>query len=349
VAEVATAGSIGLPQERGRSVGARFLGFIWTLARKKPLGFFGLIVLLAMVIVALFPGVFATHAPEVNAGERFQKYCLGPVDTPLCPTIREEDPLLPRGGRVVEGDPSIPLGTDQLGRDIYSRLVWGTRVAMYVGLGAVFISSLIALTIGVLTAYFGGKVDTVLQRLVDAVMALPPLVVLVSLPTLIGGWDIDGPLPLDNPGITNFKLVIILGILGGASGSRVIRAAVIGVRSSQYLDAAVVLGASHMRIMLRHIIPNIFGPLMVQATIALGGIIITEAALSYLGLGDTDPRHPSWGQMLQLAANSASTQPLQVIWPGIAIALAVFSFNMLGDALRDLLDPRLRGARGSFG
>ncbi|MCK9520719.1 MAG: ABC transporter permease, partial [Dehalococcoidia bacterium] len=246
-------------------------------------------------------------------------------------------------------DISVPFGTDQLGRDIYSRIVWGARVAMYVGLGAVLVSSMIALLIGVSTAYFGGTVDTVLQRVVDAVMALPPLVILVSLPTLIGGWDIDGGLPFDNPGITNTKLLLILGILGGASGSRVIRAAVIGVRSAQYLEAATVLGASHLRIMLRHIVPNIFGPLMVQATIALGGIIITEAALSYLGLGDTDPRHPSWGQMLQLAANNASTQPVQVVWPGVAIALAVFSFNMLGDALRDLLDPRLRGARGNFG
>jgi peptide/nickel transport system permease protein len=349
VAEVATAGTLGTRQERGRSFWSRFGSFFLTLARKKPLGFFGLVVLLLMVVVAIFPGVFATNAPEANSGVRFQKYCIGPTDTPLCPTIREEDPLLPNGGRVVEGDISVPLGTDQLGRDIYSRIVWGARVAMYVGLGAVFISSLIALIIGVTTAYFGGAVDTILQRVVDAVMALPPLVILVSLPTLIGGWDIDGGLPFDKAGITNTKLLLILGILGGASGSRVIRAAVIGVRSNQYLEAATVLGASHLRIMLRHIVPNIFGPLMVQATIALGGVIITEVALSYLGLGDTDPRRPSWGQMLQLANNNASTQPLQVIWPGVAIALAVFSFNMLGDALRDLLDPRLRGARGNFG
>ncbi|MGE5596282.1 MAG: ABC transporter permease [Hyphomicrobiales bacterium] len=349
MADAVAVGQIGVQPERGRSAIGRFFGFLGTLARKKPLGFFGLVVLVVMVVVAIFPDVFATHSPEASAGTRFQSYCIGPSDTFLCPTKRTTNSLLPGGGQVVEGSRSAPFGTDQLGRDIYSRIIYGARVAAYVGLGAVFLSSVIALVIGITTGYFGGRLDAVLQRVVDAVMALPPLVILVSLPTLIGGWDMDGPLPFDKTGITNYKLVIILGILGGASGSRVIRAAVIGVRSSQFLEAATVLGAGHTRIMVRHILPNIFGPLMVQATIGLGGVILTEAALSFLGLGDTDPRHPSWGQMLRLGADVATTEPMQAVYPGIGIALAVFSFNMLGDALRDLLDPRLRGARGSFG
>ena len=121
------------------------------------------------------------------------------------------------------------------------------------------------------------------------------------------------------------------------------------MRSAQYLEAATVIGATTPRIMVRHVVPNIFGPLMVQATIGLGAVILVEAALSFLGFGDTDPRKPSWGQMLQLGSSVASIQPMQAVYPGIAIALAVFSFNMLGDALRDLLDPRLRGARsGSY-
>jgi peptide/nickel transport system permease protein len=347
MAEVA-APPIALPRDRGATRAARVLGFFITLARRKPLGFAGLIFIIFMVVVALMPGVFALHAPEASSGDRFMRYCFGPKDTFLCPTVRFEDTLLPRGEVVTEGSLSHPLGTDQLGRDIYSRIIHGTRVAVSVGLGAVFLSSLIALLVGVTSGYFGGNYDAVIQRFVDAIMALPVLVILIMLPTLIGQWDMDGPLGFDSPGITHFKLIVILGILGGASGSRIIRSAVLGIRSAQYLEAATVIGGTHTRIMVRHVVPNIFGPLMVQATIALGGIILTESALSYLGFGVTDPRQPSWGQMLQLGANVSSVQPLQAVYPGIAIALAVFSFNMLGDALRDLLDPRLRGARGSF-
>ena len=326
----ATAASLPRLEERAPGRGARLLAFFVTLARRKPLGFAGLLVLVFMVVLALFPSLFATNTPAEAAGERFLRYCLGPSDSVLCPTERQQDSLLPGGGFVKEGQLSTPFGTDQLGRDIYSRMIYGAREAMYVGLMAVLISSLIALVVGVTSAYYGGLYDSIVQRVVDAVMALPPLVILISLPTLIGGWDLDGPLDripgvpafmLDRQGITNFKLILILGLLGGASGSRV---------------------------MVRHVVPNIFGPLMVQATIGLGGVILTEAALSFLGLGDTSPDRPSWGQMLQLGASVSSAQPMQAVYPGIGIALAVFSFNMLGDALRDLLDPRLRGARGAF-
>jgi peptide/nickel transport system permease protein len=219
---------------------------------------------------------------------------------------------------------------------------------MYTGLLAVGISSVLALLIGVTCGYFGGLWDAIAQRFVDAIMALPTLVVLLALPSMIGRWDLDGGLPFDEGRITFFKLAVVLGVLGGAGGSRVIRASVIGVRSAQYLEAARVIGARDSRIMLRHVVPNIFGPLMVQATIGLGGVILAESALSFLGFGVVDPDTPTWGQMLQLAQGVASVRPMQAVWPGICIALAVFSFNMLGDALRDLLDPRLRGAKGGF-
>jgi peptide/nickel transport system permease protein len=250
--------------------------------------------------------------------------------------------------RTVRGSISEPLGTDQLGRDTYTRLVHGTRWALYIGLLSVGLSSVLALLVGVTSGYFGGAYDSVLQRVVDAIMALPGLVVLLALPTMIGSADLDGPLPLDEGRITFFKLALVLGVLGGAGGSRVIRASVIGVRSSQYLEAARVIGATDARIMLRHVVPNIFGPLIVQATIGLGGVILAESALSFLGFGVVDPDTPTWGQMLGLAQTVASVKPMQAVWPGIAIGLAVFSFNMLGDALRDLLDPRLRGAKGGF-
>ena len=327
---------------------ARFLGFLNTLARKKPLGFISLVILVFLFILALFPQVFATHDPaDTNAGPRLQNYCLGPSDTFLCPTLVEKSVI--SGDRVVKGSLSEPFGTDELQRDVYSRAIYGARWAIYIGFIAVTISSVLSLAIGVSCGYFGGTYDATVQRFVDAIMALPALVVLLALPQMIGKWDIDGPLPLDEPRITFFKLALVLGILGGAGGSRVIRSAVIGVRSAQYLEAARVIGCRDTRIMVRHVIPNIFGPLMVQATIGLGGVILAEAALSFLGFGVVDPNKPTWGQMLNQAQRLASVRVQGVVWPGLFIALAVFSFNMLGDALRDLLDPRLRGAKGNFG
>lgn len=320
-----------------------------TLATRKPLAFAGLVFIAFLGIVAAFPTVFATHddPTATNVAPRFQSYCLGPKDTFLCPTIVERSELT--GDRVVEGSLKQPLGTDNVGHDNYSQIVFGARWALYVGLGAVFVSTVIALAIGLTSGYFLGAFDAVMQRVVDSIMALPILVVLLALPTMIGSMDLDGPLPFDESSITFFKLVLILGLLVGAAGSRVIRSAVISVRSLQYVDAARALGASDSRIMFRHVLPNIFGTLMVQATISLGTMILAEAALSFLGFGVVDPSKPTWGQMLHRAQQVASAHPWQAVWPGAFIALAVLSFNMLGDGLRDLLDPRLRGARGTFG
>ena len=348
MAEAAAPG-VALPQMSSNSSGARLLGFLKDLARKKPLGFVGLLILVFMFVLAAIPQAFATNSPaQVGVGARLQNYCLGPTDTFLCPT-KVESSSITGITTVTEGSLSLPLGTDQLQRDVYSRIIYGARSAVYIGVLAVTISSVLSLLIGVSCGYFGGKFDSVAQRFVDAIMALPALVVLLALPQMIGSWDMDGPLPFDEPKITFFKLAVVLGFLGGAGGSRVIRSSVISVRSSQYLEAAKVIGATDPRIMLRHVIPNIFGPLMVQATIGLGGVILAEAALSFLGFGVVDPNKPTWGQMLNLGQGISSVHLQAVVWPGLCIALAVFSFNMLGDALRDLLDPRLRGAKGGFG
>jgi len=327
----------------------RVLGGAGTLARRKPMAFAGLVFIALMVVVGAFPTFFATHTDPTatNVAPRYQSYCLGPTDTFLCPTMIERSALT--GDRVVEGSLKQPFGTDSVGHDNYSLIVFGARWALYVGVGAVFVSTMIALVVGLSSGYFLGKFDAVVQRIVDSIMALPTLVVLLALPTMIGSLDLDGPLPFDGPSVTFFKLILILGVLGGAGGSRVIRSAVISVRSLQYVDAARAIGASDGRIMLAHVLPNIFGTLMVQATISLGSMILAEAALSFLGFGVVDPTKPTWGQMLNRAQQVASVHPWQAVWPGAFIALAVLSFNMLGDGLRDLLDPRLRGASGSFG
>jgi peptide/nickel transport system permease protein len=319
---------------------SRLAGFFVLLARRKPLGFAGLLVLLLMLVIAAVPGWFSTHAPGADVGPRYRSYCLGPQDSFLCPT--KVDPGIELAGVVItpptveEGAYDTPLGTDQLGRDVYSRIIWGTRVAVQVGFGALLLSATISLLIGVSSGYLGGTYDLALQRLVDSVLAFPPLVVLLALPNMIGGPSVG-------------KLIMILGILGGIGGSRVIRASVIGLRHSQYIDAARTIGADDVRIMLVHIVPNILPTLMVQATIGLGATILAESALSFVGLGVQENSRPTWGYMLNLGRSVASQYPWQAIWPGLAIAIAVFSVNMLGDALRDLLDPRLRGAGNNFG
>jgi peptide/nickel transport system permease protein len=348
MAEAVTLPQVGHVEAPAPGFFGRLWQFFTTLARRKPLGFAGLVIIVIMLIVGIFPGLFATHEPADAFAPPFQQFCLGPQGSFLCPT-KTETSFVTGETQELSGSLSEPFGTDQLGRDIYSRIVYGARWAMYIGLVSVGISTVLSLLIGVTSGYFGGTYDSIVQRFVDALLALPVLVVLLALPTLIGSLDLDGPLPFDEPRITFFKLAVVLGVLGAAGGSRVIRSAVIGVRSSQYLEAARVVGARDSRIMLRHVVPNIFGPLMVQATIALGGVILAEATLSFLGFGVADPDTPTWGQMLDLARRFTTQEPWGLLWPGLAIALAVFSFNMLGDALRDLLDPRLRGAKGGFG
>jgi peptide/nickel transport system permease protein len=188
----------------------------------------------------------------------------------------------------------------------------------------------LATLVGVLSGYFGSWVDVILQRVVDAAMAFPSLVLLLVLVSVFGAGLI--------------QLILALGILGMFANSRVIRSAVLGVKANVYVEAARALGAGNVRILLRHILPNIFGPIMVLATVWLGTAILAETSLSYLGLGIPPPT-PSWGRMLSEARAFMLDRPTLALFPGLAITVVVFGFNMLGDALRDLLDPRLRGAR----
>jgi peptide/nickel transport system permease protein len=270
--------------------------------RKKPLGAAGGVIMLLIAFAAIFANVLQTHDP---------------IATDAAVTLAR---------------PSAThwLGTDHLGRDIYSRILHGARVSLLVGLGSTLVASLLGGVIGLLSGYVGGKTDLVVQRVMDILQGLPLLVLALVMAAALG------------PSIPNVILAISIPIMPRAA--RVIRSSVLSIREFQYVEAARALGLTHLRIAFRHILPNTVGPFIVLGTAQLGSAILVEAALSFLGLGVPEP-YPSWGRMLSVsAAEYAQKAPHLVLFPGIAISLAVFGANLLGDALRDTLDPRLRGA-----
>ena len=221
------------------------------------------------------------------------------------------------------------LGTDQLGRDVLTRILYGARISLYVGFGAIGIASVLATVLGISCAYWGGRIDLLLQRLVDAWMAFPGLLILMSIMSLLG------------PSVLNITLV--LGIAAGIRESRIIRGVALSIKEHTYVEGARAMGSGHLRITVAHILPNVFPTIIVVATTGLSTIILTEASLSFLGMG-VPPPYPTWGGMLSLAGlDHMYRAPWLAIWPALALSLAVFGFNMLGDALRDLLDPRLKG------
>jgi peptide/nickel transport system permease protein len=222
------------------------------------------------------------------------------------------------------------LGSDHLGRDIYSRIIHGARVSLIVGLASTLLGSVFGGLIGLLSGYIGGNTDLISQRVMDILQGLPLLVLALVMSAALG------------PSIPNVVIAISIPIIPRAA--RVIRASVLSIREMQYVEAARAVGLRHLRIAFRHILPNTIGPFIVLCTAQLGSAILVEAALSFLGLGVPEP-YPSWGRMLSVsAAEYAQKAPWLVIFPGLAISLAVFGSSLLGDALRDTLDPRLRGA-----
>jgi peptide/nickel transport system permease protein len=271
--------------------------------RKKPLGAAGGALMLLMVITAIFAEPFSTHDP---------------IATDAAATLAQPGA-------------NHWLGTDHLGRDIYSRIVHGTRISLIVGLLSTILGSVFGGLIGLVSAYFGGKTDLITQRVLDILQGLPLLVLALVMSAALG------------PSVGNVVIAISIPILPRAA--RVIRASVLSIREMQYVEAARALGLRHLRIAFRHVLPNTIGPFIVLSTAQLGSAILVEATLSFLGLGVPEP-YPSWGRMLSVsAAEYAQKAPHLVLFPGIAISLAVFGSNLLGDALRDTLDPRLRGAQ----
>ena len=264
--------------------------------RYRP-GLAGLAVILIIIVVAIFANVLAPYSP-----------------TEVHPAMRGAGP-----------SHDHPLGYDHVGRDILSRLLYGARIAMIVAVLATAIAVAIGVSVGSTSGYFGGRIDALLSRVVDALMAFPTLVLLITLVAVVG------------PSLVN--VILVIGTTVWASYARIVRAEVLSLREQEFILAARATGATDGRIIWRHLVPNVVGPVIVLATLGVGGIIILEAALSFLGLGVRPPA-PDWGGMLADGRAYITIYPQIVIAPGVMIAITVLAFNLFGDGLRDALDPR---------
>lgn len=275
-------------------------------ARRKPLGALGGVIVLALILMAALAPLISPYDPRQIIREANNRV---PVYAPPGPTYL--------------------LGTDHVGRDVLSRIIHGARISLYVGVGAVAIGVTGWFVVGLVTAYAGGVVDLIAQRIVDAMLAVPGLVIVLAIMAVLGS------------SLNNVILAIVIGML--APVVRTVRSQVLSVKEMEYVMAARAIGAPSMRIIARHIMPNCFAIYLILATYYLGFAIILEASLSFLGVG-VPPDVPSWGGMLTAAAQGHVTRaPWAGIFPGLAIFVAVLGFNLLGDALRDVLEPRLRG------
>jgi peptide/nickel transport system permease protein len=271
--------------------------------RYKPLGAIGGMIILGMIILAILAPVVAPYDPY---------------------ELRVEHLFEPPGA-------SFYLGTDDYGRDVYSRIIYGSRISLYVGMLAVGIGTTTGAFLGLLSGFVGGRTDTLIQRVMDSLLAFPALILALAIVTALGQ--------------STTNVIIAVGIVLMPTAARVIRSSVLSIKENIFVEAGRAIGCGNLRILLVHILPNCVAPYIILATSTLGTAILSEAALSFLGLG-TPPPEPSWGTMLSGGAQQYVWKaPWMAIFPGIAISLAVFGFNLFGDALRDVLDPRLRGSR----
>ena len=281
--------------------------FFGRLVREQPLGTAGGIVILLLVLVSIFADSLAPYRyEEIHLRDRLQ-----------APTT------------------AYLLGTDHVGRDLLSRLIHGARLSLTVGLAATVLTVVVAVLIGGTTGFIGGRLDLVTQRFVDAWMAFPGLLLLLTIMSIAGRGML--------------QIIVVLGVSGGIPASRVVRGAVLGVKENAYFQAAQAIGSSRRRSLLRHVLPNIAAPIIIIFSINVGGVIMSEAALSFLGFG-LPPDIPSWGGMLSREGRQyMEIAPHLALWPGLCLTVVVYSLNMFGDAVRDLLDPRLRGRLGRYG
>jgi peptide/nickel transport system permease protein len=293
--------SLAPPRRRAGALWA-WLRLLVRFCRRKPLGAVGGLLILTMIAAAALAPLVPADPLAQNAAQRLKP-----------PSARHW------------------FGTDEAGRDIFSRVVWGSRTSLQVGVIAVAVGTAGGTLIGLLTGYVGGRVDMVVQRLMDSLMAFPALVLAMIIAAMFG---------------RNISLVMVaIGIVLIPGTNRVVRGAVLGIKPNPFVEAARVLGASDARVLALHVFPNVLPSILILATAALGNAILIESSLSFVGLG-TPPPQPSWGRMLSGAGRLYfETAPWMAVAPGMAITLGVLGFNLLGDALRDVWDPRLRGAR----
>lgn len=275
---------------------------LWRRLRRSPLSLIGILMIALLVTVSILAPVLATADPK---------------------TVDLRDQLLPPGG-------SHPFGTDSAGMDIYSRVLYGGRLALASGLMVLALCTGLGSLVGLLAGYFGGRADEITMRVTDIFLAFPPLILAMAVVAGIRERNLA-------------VLVIAISIRWWAPYARLMRAQAMGVNAQEYVDAARVTGASHWRIMLQHILPNTISPIIVQASLDLGYIILTAASLSFIGFG-VQAGEPEWGRMVADGRQYIRSEWWVITFPGLAIAFAVLGFNLLGDGIRDLLDPRLRNA-----
>ena len=279
------------------------LSALWTTIRRKPLGAVSAAIIAVLVFTAIFADVLAPYDPLFAQPEH----------------------------RLLRPSQAHPFGTDDIGRDVLSRIIHGSRISLWVGLLAVGIGTVVGMIIGLVSGYWEGRLDLVLQRVMDAIQAIPGLILALAIVSVL------------KPNTTNAMIAIAMVIIPG--NARIVRGAVLSAKQNRYVEAAHAMGCRHPRIIAQHILPNVTAPILIIASIWLGNAILIEASLSFLGLG-TQPPTPSWGLMLSSTGRAFMEQaPWLAIFPGLAISLAVLAFNLFGDTLRDAWDPRLRGTR----
>ncbi len=286
---------------------AGIAGFLLRLVKEKPLGTVCGIIVLILILVAIFADALAPY-------EHYQMHL--------------KDRMQGSSARYL-------LGTDHLGRDFLSRIIYGARISLTVGLAATALNVVVAVLVGGVSGFFGGKADLVVQRFVDTWMSFPSLILLLTVMSVLGKGLV--------------QIIVVLGVAGGIGSSRVVRGAVIAVKENTYFQAAESIGSSKWRAYIRHVLPNIVAPVIIIFSINIGGVIMSESALSFLGFG-LPPGIPSWGGMLSREGRQYMEEgPWLALWPGLYLTILVYSLNMFGDAVRDLLDPRLRGGAGRYG
>jgi peptide/nickel transport system permease protein len=277
---------------------------LWRKFLRNPIGLVGGVVLLTVLIGAVFAEYVAPHEPN---RQRL--------------IARFKPPFWVEGGSL-----TYPLGTDNVGRDIWSRIIHGSRISLIVGVCAVGVSMLIGVTLGLISGFWGGRIDSIIMALVDIMLAFPQLILAFAMVAVLG------------PGIGN--IILVLGITGWERYARVVRAEVLALREREFVQAARAIGVSNLKIAFGHIMPNTFSSVIVMATLQTAQAILAEAALSFLGLG-TGRNYPSWGQMISLGRDYISIAWWLSTFPGLAILLTVLAINLVGDRIRDVLDPRV--------